>query len=319
MLGFVQKPSSLLFQNFGLMATNVLTLPMLRLEMRESAKIALVVGPDSQLASELAEILPGWQIARTANNLSALKLVKAQRFDLVLTGENTSGSADIELLRRIRRIRPHLRLVILTNESTTLDVIASMREGAFSYFSKPFSAEAFREMIRLAAASPCWDDGVEVVSATPEWIQLFVRCDRGTADRLLQFFREFVDIPQPESDNIATAFREMLLNAIEHGGHFDPTQFVEISYLRSRHAVICRVKDPGQGFSLDEIQHAAVSNPPDDPLKHQAYRDAAGLRPGGFGLLMTESLVDELIYGERGNDVLLIKYVNVPMPTLSGQ
>lgn len=275
----------------------------------ELRKLALVVGSNGELASELAQLLPDWEIRRTTNNLSALELIKGQKFDLVVTGEETPASADIQLLRQIRRIRPHLRLVIRANESTTSDVIASMREGAFSYFATPISGDALREMIRLAAEGPCWDDGIEVVSATSEWIQLFARCDRKTADRLLQFFHEIIDLPQPESDKVAAAFREMLLNAIEHGGNFDPNQFVEISYLRAQHAVICRVKDPGEGFSIEEIQHAAVSNPPEEPLKHLEYRDAAGLRPGGFGLLITRSLVDELIYNEPGNDVLLIKYL----------
>jgi anti-sigma regulatory factor (Ser/Thr protein kinase) len=77
---------------------------------------------------------------------------------------------------------------------------------------------------------------------------------------------------------------------------------------------MCRVKDPGEGFSLDEIKHAAVCNPPGEPLRHQEYRDADGLRPGGFGVLITRNLVDEMIYGERGNDVVLIKYLNVSSP-----
>jgi len=35
-----------------------------------------------------------------------------------------------------------------------------------------------------------------------------------------------------------------------------------------------------------------------------------GLRPGGFGVMVARHLVDELIYGERGNDVLLVKYLD---------
>ncbi|SPF46834.1 hypothetical protein SBA4_3580017 [Candidatus Sulfopaludibacter sp. SbA4] len=34
-----------------------------------------------------------------------------------------------------------------------------------------------------------------------------------------------------------------------------------------------------------------------------------GQRPGGFGILMTRNLVDELIYNERGNAVLFVKYL----------
>ena len=274
-------------------------------------RTALVVGPDATLASRVAETLAGWGIERALSNADALTRLEAGSFELVVTGENTSGAADLELLRKIRRVRPHIRLVILTQESTPDDVIASMREGAFTYFSAPYSAASFTEMIRLAAEGPCWDDGIEVISATPSWIQLLARCDKGTADRLLQFFHEIVDLPDPEREDVATAFREMLLNAIEHGAHFDPKQFVEIYYLRARHAVMCRVKDPGEGFSFEEIKHAAISNPPDQPLRHQAYRDASGLRSGGFGVLITSKLVDEMIYGERGNEVLLIKYLEL--------
>ena len=127
---------------------------------------------------------------------------------------------------------------------------------------------------------------------------------------MLQFLHEISDLPEPERTDVAAAFREILLNSIEHGGHFDPDQYVEISYLRTRRMVMCRVKDPGEGFSLDEIRHASVANPPDDPIRHIAYRDAQGLRPGGFGVMMTQYLVDDLIYNEKGNEVLLVKYLD---------
>jgi anti-sigma regulatory factor (Ser/Thr protein kinase) len=110
------------------------------------------------------------------------------------------------------------------------------------------------------------------------------------------------------------AFREMLLNAIEHGGKFDPQEHVEIGYVRARHMVTCRISDPGDGFTLDEIPHAAVANPSSDPVRHMGYRDAQGMRPGGFGVLLAQKLVDELIYSQDGNDVLLIKYLGIEDP-----
>jgi anti-sigma regulatory factor (Ser/Thr protein kinase) len=33
------------------------------------------------------------------------------------------------------------------------------------------------------------------------------------------------------------------------------------------------------------------------------------LRPGGYGVLLTRHFVDELMYSEKGNEVLLIKYL----------
>ncbi len=171
--------------------------------------------------------------------------------------------------------------------------------------------------MRQALDSPCWDDGIEVLSATPEWIKLCVRCDIPTADRLLQFMREISDLPEEETNNVSVAFREMLMNAMEHGGHFDPEQYVEIAYVRTKHMVMCRIKDPGKGFSLEEVRHAAIANPPDDPTRHISARDEKGMRPGGFGVLLAKNLVDDLIYGEKGNEVLLIKYLNAPAAATS--
>jgi anti-sigma regulatory factor (Ser/Thr protein kinase) len=145
---------------------------------------------------------------------------------------------------------------------------------------------------------------------------LAARCDVGTANRLIQFLHGAKDpsIPEADREAVVSAFREILLNAMEHGGHFDPSHYVEISFIRASRAVALRVKDPGQGFSLEELRHAAINSPAGDPLGHFAVREEQGLRPGGFGLLLAKKQVDDLIYNEKGNEVLLIKYIN-PLPS----
>jgi anti-sigma regulatory factor (Ser/Thr protein kinase) len=237
-------------------------------------------------------------------------MARLKAFDLILTSEKTSGREDIELLRKLRAVRPHTRLIILTNESAPADVIDAMRERAFSYFSPPYQLDVLADMVQKAVEEPCWDDGIDVISATPEWIRVLVRCDRKTAERVLQFFTEIADLPEPERTAVGMAFREMLLNAIEHGGGLDPTKIVEIAYVRARHMVTCQINDPGLGFTLDEIPHAAIANPAEDPFRHVAHREAQGMRPGGFGVLLAQKLVDQLIYGQDGNEVLLVKYLD---------
>jgi CheY-like chemotaxis protein len=258
-----------------------------------------------------------WEVQFAANNAEALQLAKGGPFDLIITGERAPGKEDIELLRRLRMVRPHTRLIILTEEFIPGDVLAAIRERAFSYFSRPFSTERLAEMIRIAMIEPFWDDGIEVLSATPNWIRLCVRCDLATANRLLQFYQEASDLPDAETEEVATAFREILMNAMEHGGKFDPSQHVEVSYVRTRRMILCRVKDPGQGFSLEELQHSAIANPEEDPFKHMETREAQGKRPGGFGILMATKLVDDLIYNEKGNEVLLVKYLDHPAAAIN--
>jgi anti-sigma regulatory factor (Ser/Thr protein kinase) len=51
-----------------------------------------------------------------------------------------------------------------------------------------------------------------------------------------------------------------------------------------------------------------VANAPDDPAAHIEHRDELGMRPGGYGILLAQGIVDELMYSEVGNEVLLIKH-----------
>lgn len=272
---------------------------------------ALVVDADPALKSLLSSVLPRglWAIHYVSSNKDALASILSKAFDLILTGENTSALQDVELLRTIRRLRPHTRLIILARESTPAAVLASMRAHAFSIFSAPYKNDELASMIRLAIASPPWDDGIEIISATPEWIRLRLRCEVHTADRLVQFLNEVAELPAAEREAVAFAFREMLMNAIEHGGQLDPGQFVEIEYVRAKHMVSCHIADPGSGFTLDEIPHAAIANPADSPIQHIELRKELGIRPGGYGILMAQKMVDELIYNEDGNEVLLVKYL----------
>lgn len=274
-------------------------------------RAALLIGPTPQILAELSDILkaPEWSTQEVPDNTAALELVKSARFDLILTSETSSSREDIELLRSIRRLHSHARMIILTDESTPANVIDAIREGAFSYFSQPISLPALKEMVRSAIEGPCWDDGIEVLSGSPSWLRLAARCDMKTADRLVQFVHVMIDLPDGEKEVVALALRELLMNAIEYGGKLDPTKYVEMSYLRTKRAVACRVKDPGEGFSFEEISHSAVLNPSGDPLRHVHYREAQSLRPGGFGVLLARNSVDELIYNEKGNEVVLVKYV----------
>jgi CheY-like chemotaxis protein len=280
------------------------------------SQTALIIDPGPELNTLLTGVLSkdGWAIERAENNEAALELAKRDAFDLIITGRKTRGPDDIEFLRKIRGSRPHVRMIILADEWTPGDVLTAMREGAFSYFCAPFQPDTLAETVRNAMNDPCWDDGIEVLSATPEWVRVMARCDLETAERLVLFLQNVRDPNISESDrsDIVTAFREILLNAMEHGGHFDPSHHVEIGFVKARRAVICKVKDPGQGFSQEELRHAASVRTPEEIFSHVAVREEKGLRPGGFGLLIARKLVDELIYSEQGNEVVLVKYLDAP-------
>ena len=273
----------------------------------------LVVDDDPDVHDLLAAALASanHSIEDAHDGLEALLHLEAKPFDLVITDIRMPGVDGLELLRRIRHTRPHTKVLVMTAESTSASIITSLRDQAFGYFRKPFSLDAVADIVAQAlSASPSQGD-IEVLSARPEWITLQLRCKIEIADRLMPFLREMgTGLSEQEQEAVGTAFRELLMNAIEHGGHSDPSNTVRVDYVRTTRAMIYKISDPGEGFSFAELPHAAVSNQPEAPFQHAEIRQQLGIRPGGFGILLTRHHADELIYNEKGNEVVLIKYLS---------
>ena len=254
---------------------------------------------------------PGRSIQDVYDHREALECLRHTACDLVLAGQGRSDGLDgIKLLRRVRALQPEAR-VILTGGQDPAGVVRAIRERAYSYFHKPIAVGLLSDMVQQALESQAtWRDDLKVISALPEWITLEVRCKIEAAERTTHFIRELLaDLPATPSEDVATALRELLMNGIEHGGQCNPRKRVRVSLLRTSRAVIGHVADPGRGFSLGLLPHAAISNPADSPIRHVEVRAEKGQRPGGFGILMARNLVDDLLYNERGNTVLFVKYL----------
>jgi len=178
----------------------------------------------------------------------------------------------------------------------------------FSCFAMPVTPEELRDAVAQALDADHWKNGIEVISALPSWITLRVACRRITADRMTRYVSELAgDVAHRDRNDLATAFREVLLNAMEHGAGFDPDKVIEVAAVRTERAIVYYFKDPGPGFNPKAPGLVATE---DDPLSHLTYREAEGKRAGGFGMLLTAKLVDEVHYNERGNEVFLVKHLD---------
>jgi anti-sigma regulatory factor (Ser/Thr protein kinase) len=278
----------------------------------ESAPRVLLLGLDATASSHLrgSRLLEGCWLEEVETDSDALFRLRLRSFDVVVTDPSTSVSHDLQLCEEIRRIRPGVRVILLAPGPTPEEVIASLRAHAFACCGAPYDWSEVAHLIREALAARHWRDGIEVVSAHPEWLSVRVNCRLLSAERLVLFLRQLrPDIAPELREHGLLAFREILLNAMEHGAAFDPDKVVEVSAVRTARSMVYYVRDPGPGFRMEDLRHAAIANPPDDPIAHLPEREARGLRAGGFGILLAKRVVDEMIYSERGNEVILVKHV----------
>jgi DNA-binding response OmpR family regulator len=273
-------------------------------------KTILIVEDNEFLRTFLLELLdkPGYQLSSVADGAEALKLLDSRHFDLVLLDLGLPSVSGLDILHHLQFRKT--KVIVMTGDDTPETILRVVQAQAYQFIAKPAPRTEYLEAVEHALSQTNEVLPIEVVSASPDWVELLVPCQLEIADRLQSFMLGLnAKLSQDVRESMGVAFRELLMNAIEWGGKLDPSRKVRIACLRSNRILLYRIQDPGPGFNPGDLPHAALANDPDHPYAHMTARSEKGIRPGGFGLLMTHTLVDELIYNEAHNEVVFIKYL----------
>jgi anti-sigma regulatory factor (Ser/Thr protein kinase)/ActR/RegA family two-component response regulator len=277
-----------------------------------AAHSVLLIGKDPRLGQSLENCLAARDCAfeYAAGSADTLRRLRRTPHDVIITDPATSIEEDLALLSEIQAIRPGVRVIVLAPGSTPEEIIAALRARVFLCKCAPFDPAEIADYAVQAMTATDSLVGIEVISAHRNWVSLRMNCQLLTAERLIAFLGELrSELPESPREELMLAFREILMNAVEHGAGFQSGKVIDVAAVHTERAIVFYVHDPGVGFRWETIQHAAVANPPDAPTRHLAVREEKGMRPGGFGILMSRGVVDELIYSEVGNEVLLIKHI----------
>ena len=272
----------------------------------------LIADDDAATRRAVARLLEnaGFEVSEAADGNAALSTIQAKQYDLVFLDVWMPHLSGLEVLAHLRTGTNRPKVIVMTSDGTSETLLRAVKEQAYDYVSKPFPP---RQAVELAqrALSADGEPAIEVLSARPHWVELLIPCTREAAERMQTFMMKLeADLPVSVRETIASSFRELLLNAVEWGGQFDPNRKVRIASVRSSRMLMFRIADPGPGFSFEKLSHAAVGQPESEPIAHMSVREERGIRPGGFGILMTKASADELLYNEAQNEVMFIKYLD---------
>jgi CheY-like chemotaxis protein len=272
----------------------------------------LVTDDDATTRQMVSDILKkaGYSVSTAADGMVALRAIQRKKFDLVLLDIWMPKMTGLGLLGHLHGEKYIPKIVVMTSDQTSDTLLNALRGRVYQYLLKPLDAATLLTTVENALSTSPEVPAIEVTSANSRWVELMVPCERSVLNRVQSFLLHLdVDLPPDVIEKVGYAFRELLNNAIEWGGHLDPNLKVRVSYIRTKRMLMYRLDDPGPGFKLEELKHAAINNPQDNPMAHIQEREAKGLRPGGLGLMLTQQLVDELVYNEKRNSVVLIKYL----------
>ena len=269
----------------------------------------LFVGPCSwaELGVSPAD-WPDCRVVEKTREADAMRYLASKAVDVVITSPQTSASRVMNIAQQAQRLQPGVRVIVLAPTLSAADIVSALKHQVYSCFTLPAPPDELRSIVKQALADDTWQSGIEVISAVPHWIALRVASRRVNAERLTHFMNELAgDLSATDRYQLITAFREVLLNAMEHGAGFDPDKVVEVHAVRTVRTLVYYFKDPGRGFNPHAPRMVASE---DDPLSHLDERAASGKRAGGFGMLLTSKLVDEVYYNEPGNEVILVKHLD---------
>jgi DNA-binding response OmpR family regulator len=195
-------------------------------------------------------------------------------------------------------------LIMVTARDQPKDRVHGLQVGANYYLTKPFTGSQLDAAIKHALD---WRQELVRLGTEGE-IHFHLRSDTTYLEELNHLLSSlflFSGLEEMQVRQLTTAVRELGTNAIEWGHQKQVDRIVAVTYRIDPKKVTIIIRDTGPGFDPKNLPHAAKE---DDPTAHLMVRETLGLREGGFGIMMSRGLVDELKYNETGNEVRLVKY-----------
>lgn len=240
-----------------------------------------------------------------------LRLAREHGPDVVLLDLMLPDINGFDVCRQLRSDRATMLtpIVMLTALGDAENRLHGFRVGANAYLSKPYGIE---DLFQAVSAARAWRADIEQEKMHGE-IHVELNSEVAFLQELNDFLMHLCQSTPLTTDQVLQlrqAVLEMGQNAIEWGNKHHVEKLVHIRYRLFEDRVEIVVRDQGAGFDRTNLPHAAVE---DDPVTHLDVREELGIRTGGYGLMISRGMVDELRHNDAGNEVTLIKrYLPAP-------
>src|SRR5271154_1559852 len=147
----------------------------------------LIADDDRSIRTVLTQALgrSGYQVRATSSAATLWRWVEDGEGDVVITDVIMPDENGLDLIPRIRRIRPELPVIVMSAQSTLTTAVQATQRGAFDYLPKPFDLgdlvavvdRALKQPVALSgqseAAKPSADDNLPLIGRSPAMQEIY--------------------------------------------------------------------------------------------------------------------------------------------------
>ena len=196
-------------------------------------KSVLIVDDEKNIRLTLSQALEALEVETdtATNGEEALAKLKEKEFGLILLDLKMPGMDGMEVLHRVREIRPDIRIIIITAYGTVESAVEAMKLGAADFIQKPFATEEIRELVSRVIDREKLDEKKAVDYGSS--IELAKRCigDRHF-DAAIEHVRKAISLDpgRPEAFNLLGALMEIQGDRIEAQKNYRVALSLDPSY-----------------------------------------------------------------------------------------
>src|SRR5437764_2662722 len=125
-------------------------------DMAMTVPTVLVADDDRSIRTVLTQALgrAGYQVRSTGNAATLWRWVEDGEGDLVITDVVMPDENGLDLIPRIKKIRPDMRVIVMSAQSTLMTAVKAAQRGAFEYLPKPFDLRELIAVVGRALSVP---------------------------------------------------------------------------------------------------------------------------------------------------------------------
>ena len=145
----------------------------------------------------------GFRVECAENAKKALTILESDQFDIILADIKMPGMDGLEMLRRIKSLKPDAIVIVMTAFATVDTAVKALKDGAYDYVTKPFDPDDLTHLIRNATKQISLTDENETLKkkvVSLENVEDLI----GESETMKDMLREVESVAQTNSSVIIT-------------------------------------------------------------------------------------------------------------------